>query len=319
VLNGSEVAIKNCLTFGSESSCANLWADDYTDAGNQNYGIAGLNWANAAWGDKTTPPGTFGSSSPAVQTALHYWQGGSLILFEGDWPNPSINPNNQSADAVGYSGSGTACDGGGQDTADPAASYDCSGPMANQDAYVQAMLTCNQSYCMHQGSNSTYPTANSNWNTELNLYVSDMLYLQSQGTQAALWRYLEGYLEAKGVHNILYMYCDLGGLTAAYPGAQYIDINGTDYYPDPTGNYTPAQYTQFVPYGKPQIVGEWNPNSTGQNIDAFLQNLKGAGMSQVVGINYWRDPNPLINGGNQSWKTAFTDPYGIMQGQGVVQ
>lgn len=65
-------------------------------------------------------------------------------------------------------------------------------------------------------------------------------------TYNALFRYTEDYLAEKGVHNFIYVYSPNGPLTSEeeyakrYPGDDYVDIVGFDYYND--YNEYPAQY-----------------------------------------------------------------------------
>lgn len=65
-------------------------------------------------------------------------------------------------------------------------------------------------------------------------------------TYNALYRYTEDYLAEKGVHNFIYVYSPNGPLTSEeeyakrYPGDDYVDIVGFDYYND--YNEYPAQY-----------------------------------------------------------------------------
>ncbi|MBO5209708.1 MAG: CIA30 family protein [Lachnospiraceae bacterium] len=57
-------------------------------------------------------------------------------------------------------------------------------------------------------------------------------------TYKSLYRYTRDYLEAKGVHNMLYVYSPNGPLTSEdeylsrYPGDEYVDILAFDYYDD---------------------------------------------------------------------------------------
>lgn len=54
----------------------------------------------------------------------------------------------------------------------------------------------------------------------------------------AMWRYTVNYLEGKGVHNFLYVYSPNGPIDSEekylsrYPGDEYVDVLGFDYYDD---------------------------------------------------------------------------------------
>ena len=66
-------------------------------------------------------------------------------------------------------------------------------------------------------------------------------------TYNALFRYTEDYLASKGVHNFIYVYSPNGPISSEeeyakrYPGDDYVDIVGFDYYND--YNSYPAQYS----------------------------------------------------------------------------
>lgn len=66
-------------------------------------------------------------------------------------------------------------------------------------------------------------------------------------TYNALFRYTEDYLTSKGVHNFIYVYSPNGPISSEeeyakrYPGDDYVDIVGFDYYND--YNSYPAEYS----------------------------------------------------------------------------
>ncbi len=66
-------------------------------------------------------------------------------------------------------------------------------------------------------------------------------------TYIAMYRYMEDYLESQGVHNFIYVYSPNGPITGEakyldrYPGDDYIDVIGFDYYDD--YNSYPAEYS----------------------------------------------------------------------------
>lgn len=66
-------------------------------------------------------------------------------------------------------------------------------------------------------------------------------------TYIAMFRYMEDYLQSKGVHNFIYVYSPNGPITSEakyldrYPGDAYIDVIGFDYYDD--YNSYPASYS----------------------------------------------------------------------------
>lgn len=60
----------------------------------------------------------------------------------------------------------------------------------------------------------------------------------SADSYRAIWRYMVNYLQAKGVHNLLYVYSPNGPIDSEsdylsrYPGDAYVDVLGFDYYDD---------------------------------------------------------------------------------------
>ena len=62
----------------------------------------------------------------------------------------------------------------------------------------------------------------------------------SEESFKSLYRYTRDYLENKGVHNLLYVYSPCGPITSEedfmsrYPGDEYVDVLGFDYYADYT-------------------------------------------------------------------------------------
>lgn len=285
--------------------------------GNQWPGMMGVDYCNAAWGDHSTGPCSFGSDSN--NSAKQGWAHHALVLMRMDYPNPKINPNNQSANALGYAGSnrGTACFGGGADNNDPGAAYDCTGGM--NAAYVQQMIT--------PGS-----AANTQWHQELDQYVGGLLDLQNSGVvviigqfqeadstafwygpqltssqQATLFIQTEQYINSRGVHNVLWSHCILAGVSG-YPGNQYVDIEGIDLYPAANGgNYIAPQYNSVVGFGKPIIVEEYQASQTGV-FSGVLSNFHL--MPKVVGMNQWTfRPNPNTNYGDTSWVPMLNNSY----------
>lgn len=62
----------------------------------------------------------------------------------------------------------------------------------------------------------------------------------SEESYKSLYRYTRDYLESKGVHNMLYVYSPCGPVSSEedfmsrYPGDEYVDVLGFDYYADYT-------------------------------------------------------------------------------------
>ena len=60
----------------------------------------------------------------------------------------------------------------------------------------------------------------------------------SADSYRAIWRYMVNYLQAKGVHNMLYVYSPNGPIDSAddylsrFPGDAYVDVLGFDFYDD---------------------------------------------------------------------------------------
>ena len=60
----------------------------------------------------------------------------------------------------------------------------------------------------------------------------------SEESYKSLYRYTRDYLESKGVHNMLYVYSPCGPISSEedfmsrYPGDEYVDVLGFDYYAD---------------------------------------------------------------------------------------
>lgn len=283
-------------------------------------GMMGVDYCNAAWGDHTTGPCSFGSGSDSNVAAKQGWAQHAIVVFRMDFPNPKINPNNQSANALGHPGNnaGTACPGGGGDNNDPGAAYDCTGGM--NAAYVQQMLTAGTA-------------ANTQWHQELNQWVSGFQDLQNNGIvviagmfqeadstafwwgpqltgsqQANLFIQTEQYFESQGLHNILYSHCILAGVSG-YPGNQWVDVEGVDLYPAANGgNFIAPQYNDVVGFGKPIVVEEYQPAQNGV-YPGVLSNFS-FGMPKVVGMNEWTfRPDPKTNQGDNSWQSMLNETY----------
>ena len=68
----------------------------------------------------------------------------------------------------------------------------------------------------------------------------------SPDSYKAMWKYMVNYLQDKGVHNMLYVYSPNGPFSnkddylARYPGDEYVDVLGFDYYDDYAD---PSKYT----------------------------------------------------------------------------
>lgn len=70
----------------------------------------------------------------------------------------------------------------------------------------------------------------------------------------AIWRYMVNYLEAKGVHNLLYVYSPNGPIESPedylsrFPGDEYVDVLGFDYYDDyaDVNKYTGDAYLEAL-------------------------------------------------------------------------
>lgn len=76
----------------------------------------------------------------------------------------------------------------------------------------------------------------------------------SADSYRAIWRYMVNYLQAKGVHNLLYVYSPNGPIDSEsdylsrYPGDAYVDVLGFDYYDDyaDVSKYTGKTYFEAL-------------------------------------------------------------------------
>ena len=65
-----------------------------------------------------------------------------------------------------------------------------------------------------------------------------VLLPQAKKTYKAMYRYMKDYLNAAGVHNLIYVYSPNGPIESEteynerYPGDDYVDILAFDYYDD---------------------------------------------------------------------------------------
>lgn len=322
LIQGGVQVIRSCVNTGGNIGCAQMTSANYAGNGNQYYGMDGEDPANAAWGDKTTSPCSFGSGSDWYTMIMAAHSRGEIIMTEPNYPNPATNPNCESANAIGET-SGTPCPGGGADSNDPGASYDCGGGM--NESYAEQMVT--------PGT-----TQYNNWLHEMSLYVPDLLAFQAQGitiiwdsfgeldgtalwwgpglqggTQIALKKLEESYFESQGVHNLLYDYTTISPDTNGYPGNQYIDLTGWDGYPPYVGGVDP-HYSALVGFDKPMVMPEW----TGQpSQTCSYMSTAETYMPDFVAMRWFRGQNP----GSQkddagSWSACVNSvnfPYDIMQ------
>jgi hypothetical protein len=338
MVQSSQDVIRNCSDAAGADNCAAEDSENYSAAGNQYYGAVGVDYCNAAWGDPSTAPCVFGSSSETNTQAKTWWAAGSLVIAHMDPPNPAVNWQNiPASNFSAIAKVGCAGDGGTATLVGP--SYDCSGGMS--DAFVQTMLTCPQSYCMHSG---TQTAQNADWNSLLNQYVAGFQDLQNSGvaaifapyqendatsvwwgpnlapgTMVALWIYTQKYFEAAGIHNLLYAFVTIDGGEQNYPGNQYVDITGFDNYNQyGGGGYVDPRYTAALNAGggnnKPQVWPEYNASQySSYGYDAYDQAAEYGPMPNLVLINLWSEVNPGTADGNPYWQGFMQDPYNVMR------
>lgn len=134
-----------------------------------------------------------------------------------------------------------------------------------------------------------------------------------------LWRYVHDYMtNTKGLTNLIWVYCvnrDLGDELAYYPGSQYVDIVGIDYY-DASGHiYTPPEYANLLTLGKPFAlteVGQCAPGTTqgctAKDSRFIIDDIRN-NLPQTVYFNVWNDVWALTNMNNVS--QLFADPWVI--------
>jgi len=335
VLAGLTGVVKVCY---DPSGCAVQDANNYANSGNKYYGFFGVDNCNAAWGDPTTPPCAFGTGAATNTEAKTMWNNGSVIFEHVDFPNPAVNTNNNNPGpgAAGNCGAGLS-----EEAKYQGVSYDCSGGMG--DSYVQNMLTCPQSYCMHQGAQTS---ANASWNNELSLYVPGFQDLQnngipvimdmyqemdgnwfwwgtilSSGTFQALYRYTEGYWEAQGIHNMLYAFMPIGsGAGYRSPGNSYVDVGGWDQYGSyGGGGYIAPQYSDEVSYlgNKPQVWAEFGDGCS-NSYPNYTAAAQSGPMPNLVGMGFWWGVAPALpdyhgcSNTESSWTSFITNPYNIL-------
>lgn len=134
-----------------------------------------------------------------------------------------------------------------------------------------------------------------------------------------LWRYVHDYMtNTKGLTNLIWVYSvnrDLGDELAYYPGSQFVDIVGIDYY-DASGHIsTPPEYANLLTLGKPFAlteVGQCAPGTTQGCIakdSRFIIDDIRANLPKTVYFNNWNDVWALTNMNNVSQLLA--DPWVI--------
>jgi beta-mannanase len=326
IVQSNQDVVRQCPAAGA-AGCAAEDAANYAADGNQYTGAIAVDYCNGYWGDTTTPMCVFGTGSDTNNQAKAWWAAGSLIQMSMHFPNPY---NNYNVTAPG-SATGVTCPGqSGISTQLQGLSDDCSGITAS---FITAMLTPGTAQ-------------NANWNHELSLFANGLLDLQNSGVvvilrlfheldagwfwwgasylssaqQAQLWQYTENYFESQGIHNVLYEYCIIGGVSG-YPGNQYIDVVSWDQYGElPGSGYVAPQYSALAGYGKPIAIAENNCSSSGgacdtasspYGYDAQDSDAEGV-MPNLVWISLWWGPNPGTSG-DPYWLGYMQDPYNVMR------
>jgi hypothetical protein len=131
----------------------------------------------------------------------------------------------------------------------------------------------------------------------------------------ALYFYTEKYLEAQGVHNLLYAFVTLAGDFSGYPGNQYVDFTGWDNYNNYGGGpYLDPRYSSAITAGggnnKPMVWAEEGYDGNWGNI---ISAMEGGVMPNIVLINVWSiGPLNYPLGAWPNWPAALENPYSIL-------
>jgi mannan endo-1,4-beta-mannosidase len=133
----------------------------------------------------------------------------------------------------------------------------------------------------------------------------------------ALWRHIFNYFTyVKGLHNLLWVYSPNGGVgdyLGYYPGDQYVDIVGLDWYQynnGPMGKV--GGYDELTSLGKPFAMTEYGPLDTSatavdpQDYALFIQGIK-QNMPKTVYWMAWSTPYGISNHSNI--RAALNDPW----------
>jgi mannan endo-1,4-beta-mannosidase len=141
-----------------------------------------------------------------------------------------------------------------------------------------------------------------------------------------LWRYVHDYMtNTKGLTNLIWVYCvnrDMGDELAYYPGSQYVDIVGIDYY-DASGHiYTPPEYANLLTLGKPFAmteVGQCAPGTTqgctAKDSRFIIEDIRN-NLPKTLYFNVWNDVWALTNMNNVT--ELLADPWVITRDEVAV-
>ena len=269
---------------------------------------------------------------------------GGLLFTQVDMTNPYDNYNNVAPanNTIVPIGSAVPC--GGDFIGSPSVPggyVDCSGI---NDTFIQNALTCTQSYCPYQG---TQTIQNQHFNTMLDGYASYFFALQGAGAaigiepfseqnntpswfntnvsnanQIKLWDYMQDYWEQhSGLHNLLYIwgilssnFCDY----AAYPGNNRVDMISIHAFPigqtlTPIAGYSSCTDLAggLSSLGKPMAFGAYGELSAGDqtyDYSGLAQTIKN-NMPLVTYLSFWWGYNPGTGSGVES-KAEIKIPIG---------
>jgi Glycosyl hydrolase family 26 len=274
------------------------------------------------------------NSSIPNKEALKWWNKGGLLFTQVDFNNPYDNWNNVAPvnNTVVPLGTAHMCysfTSGTGVTGIPGGSVDCSGI---SDSFIQQMLTCPQSYCPFQG---TQTVQNQHFNSMLDGYAKGWQALQaagaviaiepfgevnygqswyniiSPGNTSKMWDYMQDYWEnVSGLHNILYVWGILSsGFVdyAAYPGNNRVDIISIHAFPlkvtlTPLAGYSSATDLPggLLSLGKPMAIGAYSDNSNTGNANFYFPSLNNAirtSMPKVIYLSWWWGYQPSTGKG----------------------
>jgi mannan endo-1,4-beta-mannosidase len=241
-------------------------------------------------------PGLLGFTEPAVipedpssrQLILDHWDAGGILMssiFLGNGP-------------AKWNGNG----GSNLDT------------IMNDPRYIALLDAAVADYLYYQSRGvvflaRVFPEMNGNWN-----WFSFGTAQQYKN----LYIHYYNYMVSHGVHNLLYWYCPDGGFgkyLQYYPGDQYVDLVGLDWYGDIDSAplIKVPGYDELLTTGKPFMLSEYGPFDsvtpfTYQPGKDFAQTLAGfkANMPKAIG---WMNWSPPFNLSAMSNLTSMTDSY----------
>ena len=144
---------------------------------------------------------------------------------------------------------------------------------------------------------------------------------KDQNEYINVWKYVFNYLtKDKNLHNLIWIYsvsANYGGALLYYPGDNFVDIVGLDYYSYDGKFVATEEYRQFLTTGKPVVLSEIGQcMSSGYNCypkDSIkiIQSIKEE-MPEIVYYSNWNDVWAMDKHFNLA--KTLTDPWIVNRG-----